>query len=178
MRLKYALPLLLAGSLLLTLPASAPAQTTVQSFDANRNLVSSGPPAKPPTVPGGKKGVDATATIIDGTHAPVVTASRKGVFQRIGIKHDHTVDVTVQYPATSAGRSIVAEALDGGQVIANARKLTVAENGTITFKFRVGHEVGAYSVALRDGTEELGLQFWVLDEQRPERNPPVVNPRK
>ena len=177
MRSKYTLPVLLAGSLLL-ISAAAPAQTTAQSFEANRDLVSTGTPATPPTAPGGKKGVDATATIVDGSDSPVVTASRKGVFNRVGIKHDHTVNITVQYPATRAGRSIVAEALDGGQVIGANKGLTVADDGTITFKFRVGHEVGAYHVALRDGTEELGLQFWVLDEQHPEKNPPVVNSRK
>ena len=175
---KYALPVLLAGSLLLTLPATAPAQTTAQSFQANRDLVSTGMPATPPTAPSGKKGADVSATIVDGSDAPVVTLSRKGVFNRVGLKHDHTVNITVQYPASRAGRSIVAEALDGGQIIGANKGLTVAADGTITFKFRVGHEVGAYSVALRDGTEELGLQFWVLDEQHPEKNPPVVNSRK
>lgn len=174
---KYALPVLLAGSLLLT-AAPAPAQTAPQSFEANRNLISTGTPATPPVAPGGKKVVDATATIVDGLDAPVVTHSRKGVFNRVGLKHDHTVEITVQYPATKAGRSITAEALDGGQIIGANKGLTVANDGTITFKFRVGHEVGAYSVALRDGTEELGLQFWVPDEERPDRNPPVVNPQK
>ena len=175
---KHTLPLLLAGSLLLISPAPARAQISAESFEANRNLISTGTPATPPTAPGGKKKVDATATIVDGTVAPVVTFSRNGVFNRVGIKHDHTVDITVQYPATKAGRSITVEALDGGQIIGANKGLTVANDGKITFKFRVGREVGAYHIALRDGTEELGLQFWVPDEERPDRNPPVVNPQK
>src|SRR5688572_3732187 len=162
-----------------TLSTAVPVLAQSQSLEANRNLVSTGPPAKPPMAPGGgKPPVDATATVVDDSGAPVVTASRKGIFGLVGLKHDHTVDVAVQYPVARAGRNIHVEALDGGQVIANAKNLTVAADGKIEFKFRAGHDVGVYHIALRDGTEELGLQFWVLDEEHPEKNRPVINPKK
>jgi hypothetical protein len=147
-----------------------------QTLEANRALVSTGQPAPPPAIHSRHQSL--TATIVDGTDAPVATISRKGMFGLVGLKHDHTVDVTVQYPASSAGRIISAEALDGGQVIVPGRSLTVAADGKISFKFRAGRAVGIYQVALRDGTDEVGLQFWVLDEQHPENNRPVVNPSK
>jgi hypothetical protein len=152
----------------------ASAQT--QTLEANRALVSAGQPAPPPAIHSRHEPL--TATVVDGTDAPVATLTREGIFGLVGLKHDHTVDVTVQYPVSSAGRVISAEALDGGQVIVPGRNLTVAPDGRISFKFRAGHAVGSYQVALRDGTDEVGLQFWVLDEQHPENNRPVVNPSK
>jgi len=38
-----------------------------------------------------------------------------------------TVDITVSYPTTDAGRAITVEALDGGRVVAPAKNLTVAQ---------------------------------------------------
>jgi hypothetical protein len=85
------------------------------------------------------------------------------------------VDITVQYPVAMAGHSIIAEPLDGGKVVAAAKDLIVGPDGVIFFRFHVGHDVGVYQVALHDGARELGLQFWVLDEAHPERNPHVLN---
>jgi hypothetical protein len=169
------LGLVLATSIYSFQTALLPAQS--QSLEANRALMSTGVPAAPPTAPTTPpSSTSATATIVDGATEPVVTISGKGMFGLVGIKHDHTVDIAIQYPVTKAGHSIVAEPLDGGQVIANGKSMTVGADGTIHFKYRVGHEVGVYEVSLRDGTQELGLQFWVLDEQHPGKNRPVVNP--
>jgi len=153
-------------------------QAQSQSLSANRALSSKGKPAAPPTAQRGGKQVDATATIVDGSEAPVATVSRKGIFNLVGLKHDHMVDIAVQYPVSKAGHVISAEPLDGGQVIASAKSLIVGADGTIHLKFRAGHEVGMYQIALHDRAEELGLQFWVLDELHPEKNRQVVNPSK
>jgi hypothetical protein len=119
--------------------------------------------------------VDATAAISLPGKQGVATASRKGVFERVGLKHDQTVDVVVQYPGAKVGRTIIAEPLDGGKVIVAAKRLVVAADGTIHFKFCAGHDVGSYQVALHDAAQKLGLQFWVLDEQHPDKNPPEIH---
>ena len=93
----------------------------------------------------------------------------------MGVHPDQLVDIAVQFPVLNTGRSIKAEALDGGQVIVQGPML-VGLDGAIHFQFRAGHNPGINHIALHKGTRELGLQFWVLDEQHPEKNPPVVNP--
>lgn len=147
------------------------------SLDANRSLSSTGRPAPPP---GGQRlrkvPVDATATIDLGTSAVVTATCRKGSFERVGLRHDQTVDIAVQYPTANAGQTITVDALDGGQIIAAEKNLTVGPDGAIHFKFRAGHQPGTYQIALRNGGQELGLQFWVRDDEHPTNNPPVVNP--
>ena len=146
-------------------------------LEANRNLVSSGPPARPPGgVKAGRLPVDATALIDFGNGQSVTATCHRGGFQRVGLRHDQMVDVAVQYSTAEAGKSVAVQPLDGGQVIAPARSLTVSADGSIHFKFRVGHAPGAYQIALRNGNRELGLQFWVRDDDHPRNNPPVINP--
>jgi hypothetical protein len=146
------------------------------SLDANRALVSTGKPAPPPSAPGSRRvPAETTATIDPGTGSLVTAHCRRGSFDRVGLRHDQTVDITVRYPTTDAGRAIAVEALDGGSVVASAKNLTVTADGAIHFKFRAGHQPGVYQIALRNGVQELGLQFWVLDEEHPANNPRVVN---
>lgn len=146
-------------------------------LEANRNLVSSGPPAPPPgAVKARRLPIDATALIDFGNGQSVTATCHKGGFDRVGLRHDQMVDVAVQYSTADAGKSVTVEPLDGGQVIAPARNLIVAADGSIHFKFRVGHVPGAYQISLRTGNRELGLQFWVRDDDHPRNNPPVINP--
>ena len=151
------------------------AQSSV--LEANRNLRSSGSPAIPPGAKrSGRLPVDATASIDFGNGQSVTATCHRGGFERVGLRHDQMVDVAVQYSTADAGKSVTVEALDGGQVIAPAKNVVVAADGSIHFKFRVGHAPGAYQIALRNGNRELGLQFWVRDDDQPRNNPPVINP--
>ena len=119
--------------------------------------------------------VDANITVNSGANQPVMATSHAGVSDRIGLQPDQTVDVTVQLSASKAGRMIMIEPLDGGRLIGAFNQLVVASDGTISFRFQIGHDPGVYQVSLHDGAKELGLQFWVLDSQNPENNPTVVN---
>jgi hypothetical protein len=95
-------------------------------------------------------------------------------FQRIGIYPHQVVDVTVQYPAAMAGTSIVADALDGGRVIARGRVLATDAKGVLTFKFQAGDAVGHSRVTLYNGDAVQTLQFWVIDRAHPENNPKLA----
>jgi hypothetical protein len=165
---------LLAGFFFIPDPCSLHAQSA--TLEANRTLASTGKPAPPP---GARKSrqvpIDATASIDPGTGPLVTISCHKGSFERVGLRHDQTVDITVQYSTAAAGQAITVEPLDGGQIIAAPKNLIVGADGAIQFKFRVGHTPGIYQVALRKGGQELGLQFWVTDEANPRNNPPVVN---
>ncbi len=61
-------------------------------------------------------------------------------------------------------------ALDGGQVIATDKTIVVGKDGAIRFRFQAGKETGLYQLGLREGADETGLQFWVMDDD-PRRNP-------
>jgi flagellar hook protein FlgE len=155
--------------------ASLLAQSAI--LEANRNLSSSGAPAAPPGArKPGRLPIAAVAGIDLGNGQSATVVCHKGSFDRVGLHHDQTVDITMQYSNAVAGQTVTVDALDGGQIIAPAKNLTIATDGTIHFKFRVGHQPGVYQIALHNGTQELGLQFWVFDEEHPRNNPPVVNP--
>jgi hypothetical protein len=146
-------------------------------LEANRRLVSTGTPTSPPGAQRPRKiSVDAIAAIDLGTAQPVTAYCRTGKFDRVGLRHDQMVDITVQYSTGNAGQAVTVEPLDGGQVIAAAKNLVIAPDGAIHFKFHAGHQPGDYQNVLRNGAQELGLQFWVLDEEHPKNNPAVVNP--
>lgn len=113
--------------------------------------------------------------IVGGVEPLKLPSNKQGSFALVGVRPDQLVQVSVQYPVTKTGRLIVAEALDGGQVLVQG-PLVVGLDSIIRFQFRAAHMPGINHIALRDGAQELGLQFWVLDENHPERNPPVVNP--
>ncbi|HKP03086.1 MAG TPA: hypothetical protein VJU77_06920 [Chthoniobacterales bacterium] len=146
------------------------------SLEANRNLVTHGVPAPPP---GAQKARhltgEATAAIDLGNDQVVTVSSHQGGFDRVGLRHDQTIDVRVQYSAAKIGQPITVEALDGGSVVAASKDLVVAADGTIHFKFRAGHQPGVYQIAVRNGSQELGLQFWVRDDEHPGNNQPVIN---
>jgi hypothetical protein len=156
--------------------ATAPLLAQSSVLEANRNLVTNGPPASPPGAQKMRRlPVEATASIDFGNDALVTVSSRQGRFDRVGLRHDQTVDIAVQYPDVRPGATIAVEALDGGQIIAVGKSLTVGADGTIRFKFRAGHQPGNYQIVLRQKGRELGLQFWVRDEENPRNNPPVVD---
>ncbi len=109
-------------------------------------------------------GKEATARIVDRAS------------ERLGLRANEVVDVAVKYGVEKSGTAIAAVPLDGGRVVGAVGKLTVAADGVLRFKFLAGGEVGTYQVSLYDGAREMALQFWVLDEADPRRNPRVVTP--
>jgi hypothetical protein len=146
-------------------------------LEANRNLRSSGKAALPPGAQKTRRlPIEATASVDAGNGEVVTTLCHGGSFDRVGLRHDQTVDIAVQYSTADAGQAITVDALDGGAIVASAKTLIVAADGSIHFKFRAGHLPGVYQIALRNRNQELGLQFWVRDEDHPRNNPPVVNP--
>jgi hypothetical protein len=124
----------------------------------------------PPLVP------QLTANISLGPAQSLSLSSKDGIFDLVGVAPDQWVNVTVQYPLSEIGRRITAEALDGGKIISSlGGTLLVGPDGTIHFEFQAGRYPGFNHVALHDAAREVGLQFWVLDQQNPKRNPPVLN---
>lgn len=148
------------------LPAAAlPAQT------------SSGEPALPPTsplLPQIDEGPDVTVTPDQGASIRAKTLDRAS--EQVGLRPNQPVGVTVHYPAAKAGQQIDVIPLDGGAILGPDKKLIVAADGTLRFRFKAGKEPGVYQVSLREGVNEIGIQFWVIDEKKPEKNPLLLLP--
>jgi hypothetical protein len=165
-------------------PPSTPAPPPTGSFILSRSLRSTGAPATPPSV--GSQGAylsrvrDLIANVDLGpAQGPVQSlslSSKEGIFDLVGVAPDQWVSLTVQYPLSEIGHRITVEPLDGGHIITSLGILLVGPDGVIHFQFQAGHFPGLNHVALHDAGREVGLQFWVLDLQHPERNPRVVNP--
>jgi hypothetical protein len=129
----------------------------------------------PGSLCGQTSAIGATATIDFGNNQSVTATSNGAISDRVGLQPNQVVDVTVQFSADKAGRTIIVEPLDGGRVIGAAKKLIVATDGTFSFRFQAGHDPGVCQISLHDGAHEMGLQFWVLNQQNPQENPSVIN---
>ena len=165
-----------AGLFLSQMPRVAAQSSPSQSLAVNRALVSSGPPALPPTAPALRPPLPEVTTEIqlDPPPAPPLYLTGQRGFPLVGVRAGQLVQIAVQYPAVKTGRLIKTQALDGGQLLVEG-PLLVGLDGFIRFQFRAASTPGVNHISLRDGVQELGLAFWVLDEERPERNPPVIN---
>ena len=133
------------------------------------------PAATPASKPSNAREPDGPTAVITPLSGAAVTArSRKGRFDLVGLRKNELVEITVQYPAAKAGQRILTVPLDGGRVIAPSPSLLVDRDGTIRFKFKVEQAPGIYQISLNDSGRELGLQFWVRDDD-PKKNPPTIN---
>jgi hypothetical protein len=134
-----------------------------------------GPPALPPTsplLPQIEEGPEITVTSDGGGSIKATTLNRSS--EQIGLRPNQQVDVSVQYGVTKAGHLIAVIPLDGGLVPGSDKKFTVGLDGALRFKFKAGGQPGVYQVSLHEGAKEIGIRFWVLEEQDPRKNPPVL----
>ncbi len=119
----------------------------------------------------------AVAVVTYGTTGGyVVSRCPSGIFELIAVQPDQVVQVTIQYPASQALATVLAETLDGGSITFPAGGSVIDAQGTFSFTFQAGHDPGLNQVSLRQGLQELGLQFWVIDTQNPDNNPPTLDP--
>jgi len=141
--------------------------------------VQSAPPIPLTPIPGG--GTTFTISFADGSS--VVAASN----DLVGLQPNQIVDVMVRIGGGDAGlddpsdKTITIEPLDGGNIVSGSDTVTVTpdNSGTLTFSFsfQAGSDPGVLQISLHgDIPEEIGIQFWVLDPNDPDNNPPVINP--
>jgi hypothetical protein len=118
-----------------------------------------------------------------------------GISTLVGVQPDQLIQVVVKYSPSQALQVVNLEGLDGGTVLppivgpidpgllcsgdgcpqgVPALSLFISTEGMLTFTFRAGHTTGLNQVSLVDGSQEVGLQFWVLNLQTPDLNPPAA----
>lgn len=140
-------------------------------------------PASTPDAGTAPPGVYAIVTYSSGQS--VVAPAAGGIFSLVGLQPGEVVQVVVQYPTSKALQVVNLEALDGGIVL--PPKMTrgtrqtpfsrgIGVDGTLSFAFQASANPGLNQVSLRQGAKSLGLQFYVLDPQNPQNNPPTITP--
>lgn len=97
---------------------------------------------------------------------------------RAGLSPEQLVTVTLQFPRQQAGQLLGVSSLDGGALSLleedKSSGLFVREDGTALFQFHAGHQPGLYRLVIMSGAAFYHLEFYVLDPQNTQRNPPRV----
>lgn len=117
-----------------------------------------------------------TATVDYGndTDGNLITfqPDKQGVdFAQLGVRPGQSVTITVQFPVELAGQLIIAEPLDGGIISIPDAGLHVAQDGTISFPFQAGDNVGACRITVHQRDDMNLLHLWIIDSEHPENNP-------
>ena len=109
-------------------------------------------------------------TISFSNGASVIFHSARDRFNPVGIFPGEAVDIDLAVSPSLAGTHLYLEALDGGAV---TQDVVIAADGTAEMTFQAGMQVGLYRLMAVARGKTAMLQFWVLDLQHPENNPPV-----
>lgn len=100
--------------------------------------------------------------------------SDEGITNLVGLYPSQLVDLTVQFPLSWAGERVSLLAIDGGIIRSDTGEHAyVSGEATLQFQFQANTTFGLSRVLIRRGTDEYGLRFYVLDPDRPERNPRI-----
>lgn len=85
-----------------------------------------------------------------------------GLFPRVSIAQEETVQVAVNYPDGVAGDLVTVQAEDGGSINGGppVAQMRLDEAGDLRFAFSSTQEGGIYRVTLRNGFDEKRLEFW------------------
>jgi hypothetical protein len=110
-------------------------------------------------------------TVSYGDGKSIQTKTEQGIAPRIGLRPAQVVNVALQLPVERSGQSVAVVALDGGTLTKVSS--TVNSDGTVRFGFEAGTGPGLYGISIQLGDNEYRVQFWVLNENHPEKNPRV-----
>lgn len=85
-----------------------------------------------------------------------------GLFPRIDLELEETVDVSLLYTQGQPGDSVIVQAEDGGHLNENRTVLSLIldEQRRLRFTFKTTREGGIYRVTLRRGFEEKRFEFY------------------
>lgn len=103
-----------------------------------------------------------SARIQAGTRVLDGAPNALGLFPRVPIALEETIQVAVSYPGGAAGDLVTVQAEDGGSINAGppVAQMRLDEAGALRFAFTSTREGGIYRVTLRNGFDEKRLEFW------------------
>ena len=134
---------------------------------AGPNLCAQSPPSP-------EEDVSANAVIVSASGKARRLRGQADYIGRAGLRAHQLVSVAVRFSSSRAAQPVLISTLDGGRIVASKKDLSVSAEGTVDFKFQAGSEPGLYRVLVQAGVDEYRLEFYVLNTQHPEKNPPRV----
>jgi hypothetical protein len=98
-----------------------------------------------------------------------------GQFQRVAVGPKETVPIRLSWPDDTTHSDVFVQAVHGGKINggSNNKRFALGPDKTVSFTFTPGGGPGSYQIALRRGTAEEALQFWVPTEN-PANDPPTI----
>lgn len=96
-----------------------------------------------------------------------------GFVDRVGLRPGQTVALKLIFKGRPAGESVTVSPLDGGATIGENARSTSA-GGNVQLSYQAGANPGRYRVLVQNAGQEYELEFYVLDTDNPENNPPYV----
>jgi len=81
--------------------------------------------------------------------------SSTGQFQPVTVDPLASSDVALQFPASLANKTVVVQALDGGQ-LSTSDSAVIDQNGNLAFSYQVSDEPGVHRVAVIDPNASEG----------------------
>ena len=112
-----------------------------------------------------------SATVNYGNDSIFCPAKIVTNFDRLGMRAEQALTITVQFPAELSGQTAIAEPLDGGTLTLPENGLIIGEDGNVTFQFQAGTSFGACRIAVHQPDDTNLLQFWIVDPDHPENTP-------
>jgi hypothetical protein len=96
-----------------------------------------------------------------------------GLIDRVGLRPGQVVEIKLKFRGKKTGESIFLTALDGG-TLAGHDGLAADSGGNAKFDYQAASLPGRYRVLLAVGEEDYWFDFYVLDLENPQNNPPRV----
>jgi hypothetical protein len=132
------------------------------------------PSPNPTPKPNASVDIGPMATIGFSNAASVRNHCVNGHFRPAAVYANESVTVRLEYLPAFAGISIIATALDGGEVVTPKSQTAIDQNGVAWFRFRAGDKPGLYRVMILADSKRSILKFWVDDPKNPSASPPAI----
>ena len=112
-------------------------------------------------------------TIKSGSGKERYPLSQDGRIDRIGLRPGQTVAIKLKFKGKKTGQPLSVSSLDGGE-LSGRDSLSLSSDGNAQFSYQGGPAPGLYRLLVQIGAEEYWFEFYVLDLNNPQNNPPRV----
>ena len=108
--------------------------------------------------------------IDSGIDQPILSESHEGIPEAVVLVAGQTAEITLRFPANTAGGLITVSPLDGGQIDLD-EPVAISSDGSVIFYFQPDALPGLYRIAI-DGAQQYQISFYAVDPNRPRVSPP------
>ena len=130
--------------------------------------------SQPGSLPLSRTGNGPIAVISFADGSSLTTSAERGVSDLVALQPEEAVNLQLNFPASTAGRRVVVQSLDGGFAKASGDGSIVNPDGTLNLTFQAGASPGLNRILILDGGTSSLLRFWVINTEQPTANPPLL----